>query len=164
MWGHCCPSSWFPTASQFLCRGPWGVHSRNCWKMETQPGPGRNNSEGCFCSFRLSLLLHSLSLCSCSLAIFSWSRDWGGMGFKKAKTSLTFKIWSFCFETQSGAQHQTTRPHGHIPDITTPLYYQYSKKLIASPCFHHYLCPTCFQQGLVEKINSAQNIHVSNKI
>lgn len=98
------------------------------------------------------------------LGIFSCSRGWGEEGFKNAKIRLAVKIWSFCFETHRSAQHQTTRPHGHVPYVTTSLYYQHSKKFIAPPHFHHYICPPCFQKGLVEKINNAQNTPGPDKI
>jgi len=102
-------------------------------------------------------------LCSCS---WEFSAEAGAEERKAARRqrpALQLKH-SFCFETPRSAQHQTTRPHGHVPDITTLLYYPYAKMFIAPPHFHHYLCPPCFHQGLVEKINNAKKLPGPHKI
>lgn len=145
MWEYCRLSSLFHIALQFLCCG-----EKQQEKKQQQQKPAerwkQNISEGYFCSFRLSLPLQSLSLCSCSWEFLAEAGARGRKASRKERPAPAGKIRSFCFEMERNAQHQTTRPHGHIPNITTSLYYQCSKKFIAPPHFHHYLYPPHFQK------------------
>lgn len=81
----------------------------------------------------------SLSLCSCS-----WELSAAALKHRSA-------------------QHQTTRPHGHVPDITTSLYYKKSKKFIAPPHLDHYLCPPCFQKRVGGKDYQCRKYSSSRK-
>lgn len=106
--------------------------------MEAQEGPRKNHSKGYFWLFKLPLpvtfFVHFLlGMISCS------------------------------FETHRSAQHQTTRPHGYVTDITTSLYYKKSKKFIAPPHLDHYLCPLCFQKRAGEKDKRCRKYSSSRK-
>lgn len=111
---------------------------RNTWKMETQEGVGWNNSEGYLWLFKLSLPVTFFVL-------------------------LLLGTFSCSFETHRSAQHQTTRPHGHVPAITTSLYYKKSKKFIAPPHLDHYLCPPCFQKRVGGKDYQCRKYSSSRK-
>lgn len=158
MWEHCCVSNQFSAALQFLCFGVWCPNNRRTetverWKHNKDWGEAIQKGISVHSSY--PFYSDRFSLCCCYWEFLPGAGAGKKRASRRQRQTLQWKYRVSALKHRS-AQHQQTRPYGQVPSITTTLYYQYSKKFIAPPHFHHCLCRSCFlyfQKGLVEKVS-----------